>query len=286
MLWADLKNFFGSLNQDWVKRFLSIRVKDPRITSLIKRWLKAGVMEEGEWQETTEGTAQGGPISVLISNLYLHYVLDMWIEQVVTPRMHGEVYYVRYLDDFVLCFQLHTDAIRFQKALSQRLNKFSLTLEPSKTRLVEFGRLAEGKAKRKGTKPETLYFLGFTFYCSKNRFNRFKVGVKTEKSRLRRSLAKMKESLKRNRHAPLFEQRKLVKAIISGHCCYYGIAGNWHAISCFNHATVRYWRKMLSSRSQNGKVSWDKFNHFLKKFPLCKPRIYLPYREIRKMARL
>ncbi len=159
---ADLKNFFGSLNQDWVERFLSLRVGDPRILILIKKWLKAGVMEGSEWQATKEGTVQGGSISVLISNLYLHYVLDLWIEKVVKPRMRGEIHYVRYLDDFVLCFQYESDAKRFQKSLSQRLSKFSLTLEASKTKLIEFGRFAEAKAKRQNTKPETFYFLGFS----------------------------------------------------------------------------------------------------------------------------
>ncbi len=281
---ADLKNFFGSLNQDWVERFLSIRVGDPRILTLIKRWMKAGVMEEGTWQPTKEGTAQGGPISVLISNLYLHYVLDLWIEKIVKPKMKGEIYYVRYLDDFVLCFQYHSDAVRFQAVLSKRLSKFSLTLEPNKTRLIKFGRFAERDAKEQNKKPETIYFLGFTLYCSKNRFNQFKVGAKTEKTRLRRSFVKMKETLRRIRHQPMTEQRKIINVMLSGHYRYYGIAGNWHAIKNVFVFTVRYWRKMLSSRSQNGKVTWEKFNRFLKNFPLQRPKIYLPYRDLKDSA--
>jgi RNA-directed DNA polymerase len=213
---ADLKNFFGSLNQDWVERFLSLRVGDPRIMTLIRRWLKAGVMEDGQLWATTEGTVQGGPISVLISNIYLHYVLDLWIEKVVKPRMKGEVYYIRYLDDFVLCFQYHADAVRFRDVLVKRLEKFSLQLEPSKTRLVEFGRFAEKWAKTKGKKLETIYFLGFTLYCSKNRLGRYKVGMKTEKSRLKRSYAKMKRVLRRDRHKSLPEQRKMINVMLSG----------------------------------------------------------------------
>ena len=281
---ADLKNFFGSLSQEWVERFLAVRVKDPRITILIKRWLHAGVMEENKWHPTTEGTVQGGPISVLISNIYLHYVLDLWIEKVVKPKMQGEIYYVRYLDDFVLCFQYQSDARRFQNVLSKRLSKFSLSLEPSKTRLIKFGRFAERDHSNRNTKPKTINFLGFIFYCSKNRFNRFKVGIKTEKSRLRRSFSKMKEVLRRYRHEPLSRQRKRINVMLLGHFRYYGIAGNWHAIKCFFNFTTRYWRKMLSSRSQNGKLTWENFNKYLQKFPLCKPRIYLPYRNIEMLA--
>jgi len=147
ILEADLKNFFGSLNHGWVRSFFEHRVGDPRILSLVKRWLKAGVLEDNEWRNTTEETPQGGPISVLTSNVYLHYVLDLWIEKIVKPRMRGDVYYFRYLDDFVLGFQYRSDAIRFQKALAKRLDKFSLKLEPNKTKLVEFGRFASLRDK-------------------------------------------------------------------------------------------------------------------------------------------
>lgn len=283
---ADLKNFFGSLNQDWVERFLSLRVGDPRIMTLIKRWLKAGVMEDGQLQATTEGTVQGGPISVLISNIYLHYVLDLWIEKVVKPKMKGEVYYVRYLDDFVLCFQYHADAVRFRDVLVKRLEKFSLQLEPDKTRLVEFGRFAAKWAKVNEKKLETIYFLGFTLYCSKNRLGRFKVGIKTEKSRLKRSHAKMKMVLRRDRHKSLPEQRKMINVMLSGHYRYYGVAGNGQSLNRFYYFTLKYWRKVLSSRSQNGKVNWKRYNRILELFPLCRPKLYLPYEAMPKLAML
>lgn len=286
VLEADLKNFFGSLNQDWVERFLSLRVRDPRITTLIRRWLKAGVMEDGEWKATTEGTAQGGPISVLLSNLYLHYVLDLWIERIVKPRMKGEVYYLRYLDDFILCFQYHEDALRFRRVLPQRLAKFSLALEPNKTTLVEFGRFAEDAAARKGKRLATIYFLGFTIYCSKNRHGRFKIGHKTEKSRFKRSVAKMKVLLKRIQHEPVHEQAEAINRVLSGHYRYYGIAGNSLSLQRYHYLTERYWRKMLSSRSQKGKVNWDTFKKILKTFPLCKPKIYISYKDMPKLAQL
>ena len=150
VLEADLKNFFGSLSHEWVLRFVEHRVGDPRMISLIRRWLKAGVLEDGEVHPNEEGTPQGGSISVLLSNLYLHYVLDLWFERVVKPRLQGEAYLVRYIDDFVLCFQYREDALRVQDALCKRLGRFGLTLEPTKTKLVEFGRFAQTNARRRG----------------------------------------------------------------------------------------------------------------------------------------
>lgn len=283
---ADLKNFFGSLNQDWVERFLEHRVGDPRIVTLIRRWLKAGVMEEGQHVKTEQGTAQGGPISVLISNIYLHYVLDLWIEKVVKPKLKGEVYYIRYLDDFVLCFQLRSDAMKFKHVLPKRLEKFSLTLEPNKTKLIEFGRYAKRDAGKRGLKVATFNFLGFTFFCDRNQQGRFKVGMKTQKSRLSRSKAKMKSILLRIRHRPIQEQSKLINVMLKGHYRYYGVAGNSRCIDHFLNFTTRYWRKALSSRSQNGKINWTKFNRIISIFPLPQPRLYLSYRALSKLATL
>ncbi|MGO0308830.1 reverse transcriptase domain-containing protein [Endozoicomonas acroporae] len=155
---ADLKNFFGSLDHGWLLRFVEHRVGDPRILNLTRRWLKAGVMETGDLHESEEGTLQGGPVSVILSNLYLHYVLDLWFERKVKPCLKGEAWLIRYVDDFVVCFQHRSDAERFMNVLPRRLGKFGLKLEPDKTRLVEFGRFAHRQKKR----PETVYFLGFT----------------------------------------------------------------------------------------------------------------------------
>lgn len=279
---ADLKNFFGSLDHRWVERFLTQRVGDPRIVTLIRRWLKVGVLEEGRHIRATEGAAQGGPISVLISNIYLHYVLDLWVEKVVKPRMQGKVIYVRYLDDFVLCFQYHSDVIRFQRVIAKRLAKFSLELEPSKTRLVKFGR----HASRKDNKPETFYFLGFTFYCGKNRKGGFKVCMKTEKSRLRRSCANLTEKLKKIRHLPVCVQQKQINQVLRGHYQYYGVADNWDSMKKFYYHTVRNWRKWLSTRSQKGKVNWEKYQKLLKCYPLQAPRVRVSYWRLEKMALL
>ena len=207
------------------------RVGDPRIISLIRRWLKAGVFEDGELHSNEEGTPQGGSISVLLSNLYLHYVLDLWFDRMVRPRLKGEAYLVRYIDDFVVCFQYRDDALRFQNVLRKRLGKFGLVPEPTKTKLVEFGRYAQRDVVRRGRKrPETIYFLGMTLYCTRNRKGNFRVGLRTEKSRLRRSLAHLRGVMRRMRHLPVREQVHNLNRVLRGHYAYYGIAGNLRAL--------------------------------------------------------
>src|SRR6266576_2660927 len=246
VLEADLKNFFGSLSHDWLLRFVEHRVCDPRLISLIRRWLKASVLEDGEIQPNEQGTPQGGSISVLLSNVYLHYVLDLWFERVVKPRLRGEAYLVRYIDDFVMCFQYRSDALRVQDALRRRLGRFGLTLEPSKTKLVEFGRFAQRHAGKHGRRrPETIYFLGFTLYCTRNLKGNFRIGMRTEKSRLRRSLMSLQDLLRRIRHLSVREQVNTLNAALRGHYAYYGIAGNFRSLQKVHRAVERYWHKML-----------------------------------------
>ncbi len=285
VLEADLKNFFGSLDHGWLLRFVEQRVGDPRLLSLIRRWLKAGVLEDGVHQQSEQGTPQGGSISVLLSNVYLHYVLDLWFEHVVKPRLRGEVYMVRYLDDFVVCFQYRADAVRFQDVLQKRLGRFSLTLEPTKTKLVEFGRFAEKHAPKRGRKrPETIYFVGFTLYCSRNRNGGFKVGLRTEKSRVNRTLADLRDLMRRMRHLPVGEQVLNLNSRLRGHFAYYGVAGNFRALQRIVRAVERYWRKMLSSRSRKGKVTWDVFHQIKARYPLQRPGLRLSYRELQALA--
>jgi group II intron reverse transcriptase/maturase len=285
VLEADLKNFFGSLDHGWLLRFVEHRVGDPRLVSLIRRWLKAGIMENGEIHPNDEGTPQGGSISGLLSNVYLHYVLDLWFERVVKPRLQGEAYLVRYLDDFVVCFQFRADALRVQEALRKRLGKFGLTLEPAKTKLVEFGRFAQQHASKKGRRrPETIAFLGFTLYCTQNQKGNFKVGLGTEKSRLRRSLAHLRDLMRRMRHLPVQEQVSKLNQVLRGHYAYYGIAGNFHALQKVHRAVERYWRQMLCSRSRQGRLVWEVFHRIKARFPLQRPRLRLPYRALQSMA--
>jgi RNA-directed DNA polymerase len=286
VLEADVKNFFGSLSHEWLLRFVEHRVGDPRLINLIRRWLKAGVMEDGAIHPSDEGTPQGGSISVLLSNLYLHYVLDLWFERVVRGRLRGEARLVRYIDDFVICFQYREDAIRVEAALRRRLEKFSLTLEPDKTRLVEFGRFAQRQAGKRGrTRPETLYFLGMTLYCSRNLKGNFKVGMRTEKSRLRRSLATLRERMRQIRHFAITDQAQEINLILRGHYAYYGIAGNLRSLLKVYRTVERYWRKMLQSRSRDGKrLTWEIFSKIKERCPLLRPKLRLPYGKLQTLA--
>jgi len=282
---ADLKNFFGSLDHGWLLRFVEQRVGDPRIISLIRRWLKAGVLEDGELRAVEEGTPQGGSISVLLSNVYLHYVLDLWFERVVKPRLRGEAYLVRYIDDFVLCFQYRSDALRVQAALRKRVARFALSLEPDKTRLLEFGRFAWRHAPKRGRRrPGTVSFLGFTHYCTHNRQGNFMVGRRTEKSRLRRCLAALTDLMRRMRHLPVREQAINLNRVLRGHYGYYGIAGNFASLCKVHRAVEAYWRKMLSSRSRKGVVRWVVFHRIKERYPLQRPALVVPYSAFKRYA--
>lgn len=283
---ADLKNFFGSLSHEWVLKFVEHRIGDPRIINLIKRWLKAGILDDGEIREPEEGTPQGGSVSVLLSNIYLHYVLDLWFEKVVKPRMRGETYLIRYIDDFIVCFQHQSDALRFQSALQKRLEKYSLTLEPNKTQLIEFGRFARQHAVAKEGKVKTLYFLGFTHYCSRTRKGNFMVGRKTEKARFRRSVAKLHSLLREIRHDAVKEQVKKINRVLQGHYAYYGLGGNAKSLYRLYNTALRYWHKMLGSRSWRSYVTWEKFLKLRKKYPIAEPKLKLPLTGMKVMARL
>ncbi|MEJ2743883.1 MAG: reverse transcriptase domain-containing protein [Gammaproteobacteria bacterium] len=283
---ADLKNFFGSLNHGWVEQFIDLRVGDPRLIRLIKRWLRAGHLEGGKRIPAQQGAAQGGPISVLLSNLYLHYVLDLWIEKVVKPRLKGRVYYVRYLDDFILGFQYETDAKRFESALIKRLERFSLALEPSKTRFIAVGRHARNKARREGKPMQTFYFLGFTLYNTRSRTGLYVIGMKTEKSRLKRGIEKLKATMKAIRHKPLETQIKSINSFLTGSYCYYGVMGNMDSLQRLYYTTLKQWKKTLSTRSQSGRLNWEKFRKILSVYPIRRPRIYIGYKQLEQLVLL
>jgi len=286
VLEADLKNFFGSLDHGWLLKFVEHRVGDPRILTLIRRWLKAGVMENGKIEVSESGTPQGGSISVLLSNLYLHYVLDLWFEKAIKPKLRGECYLIRYIDDFIVCFQYHSDAVQFHKELSIRLEKFSLKLEPNKTNLIEFGRFAKEDAKKDGRKPETINFLGFTHYCTTSLEGKFKVGRKTEKSRLKRSISKLQVKIGLNRHLPIKEQVDAINQTLRGHYNYYGMGGNHYSLQKVYIFVKKCWRKMLSSRSRKGKVTWEKFDRLIELFPLLRPKLSIPFNSMTKYVML
>jgi group II intron reverse transcriptase/maturase len=281
---VDLKNFFGSLDHGCALRFLEERVGDPRIISLVRRWLKAGILEKGELTANEKGTPQGGSISVLLSNLFLHRVLDLWFEQQVKPRLRGEAYLVRYIDDLVICFQYREDADRVQTVLSKRLNKYALALEPSKTKLVKFGRFAPREARVQGKHSETFSFLGFTHYGTCNRKGNYKVGRKTEKSRLRRTMANLRELMRHMRHWSLKNQVCRLNQSLRGHYAYYGLAGNWRSLHRVYRFVERYWHKMLSSRSWAARLTWEVFHRLRDLFPLQRPTISLTYGQMQACA--
>ena len=282
---ADVKNFFGSLDHEWIQRFVEHRVGDPRIINLIRRWLKAGVLEEGAIHPSEEGTPQGGSISVLLSNIYLHYVLDLWFERAIKPRLEGEAYLVRYIDDFVVCFQYRSDALRFQNVLAKRLDKFALALEPEKTKLVEFGRFAQKNAAKRGRKrPETLQFLGFTFYCTCNLKGNFKVGIRTENTRVRRSMFRFCDLMRRMRHQSVQEQVINLNSVLRGHYAYFGIAVNFQVLQRIHRSVERYWKRMLSSRSQKGGITWEAFHRLKLQFPLLRPKLSIPFWKLQGLV--
>jgi hypothetical protein len=203
--------------------------------------------------------------------------LDLWFEKAIKPRLKGECYLIRYIDDFIVCFEYKDDAERFINVLEKRLAKFTLTLEPNKTRLIEFGRYAIQNAKAEGRKPDTLYFLGFTHYCTKSRKGKFQVGRRTEKSRLKRSMSKLQDKMREIRHCKVGEQVDKINQILRGHYNYYGMGGNYQSMSKIHYLTKKFLKKMLSSRSWKGRVTWELFNRIMVKYPILRPFIKIPF---------
>jgi group II intron reverse transcriptase/maturase len=264
---ADLRDFFGSLDQGYLVRFVEHRIGDKRVIRLVKRWLAAGVLEDGAWTRSETGTPQGGSISPLLSNLYLHYVLDLWAQRWRTTAARGEVITVRYLDDFIVGFQDRTDADAFLGALRERLGQFGLQLHPDKTRLLEFGRhAAQHRRGRSEGKPETFQFLGFVHRCGRTRKGGFMVHRHTVGSRLRAKLKEVKLELRQRWHAPIPEVGRWLGAVVRGHCQYYGIAGNARAIRRFRDEVSRLWHRALGRRSQKGQVRWERMQRLITRY--------------------
>ena len=261
---ADIKGFFDHVNQEWLMKMLRHRIADERVLRLIVRMLKSGIMEDGLVQASDEGVPQGGNLSPLLSNVYLHYALDLWVERRFKRTCQGEAYYFRYADDFLACFQYREDAERFLKELAARLAQFHLELEPSKTRLLEFGCYAEESARRRGRRPETFDFLGFTHYCGHTRNGRFKVKRKTSAKKFRAKLKETKEWLQRERsHLKKGQLLRRAKLKLQGHLNYYGITDNGEMCHAFKHQLTRLLYKWLNRQSQKRSYTWARFNDAL-----------------------
>jgi group II intron reverse transcriptase/maturase len=263
---ADISKFYDSLDHEWLMEFVGHRVTDPRLLRLLRKFLRAGVSEDGEWSKTVVGTPQGAVISSLLANVFLHYALDLWVKQWRGRHARGEVYIVRYSDDFVMGFQYRSDALKFQAELKQRLAKFCLEIHEGKTKVVEFGRFAiENRQERGEGKPETFDFLGFTHICSKKKNGRFTIYRKTIIKRLRDKIKKVRETLLRKRHRPVSEHGAWLRAVMQGHFNYYGVPGNRKALDTFRKQIQLSWLEALRRRSQKGRsLTWERMKKLIR----------------------
>jgi group II intron reverse transcriptase/maturase len=256
---ADIRDFFGQLDHEWLMKFLKHRIADRRVLRLIQKWLAAGVIEDGIWSQTATGTAQGASASPLLANVYLHYVFDLWAHQWRGRHGHGEMIIVRYADDYLVGFEREHDARRFLADLRQRLADFSLELEPNKTRLIQFGRFAARDRARRGLgKPETFDFLGFTHCCAKTKNGRFLLKRITIAKRMRRKLHEVKDELMRRRHHSIPEQGRWLASVLRGHYAYYAVPGNSDRINRFYNEVTRHWLRALRRRSQRHRMPWTR----------------------------
>lgn len=264
VLEADIKGFFDNVNHEWLMRFLELDIADRRFLRYVRRFLLAGIMEDGKYTESDKGTPQGGLISPVLANVYLHYVLDTWFELEIKPRLHGEAYYVRYADDFLIMFQYESDAKAVMSVIPKRLARFSLEVAPEKTRILPFGRF-------KGIGDE-FDFLGFTFFEAKNKNGKYRVGVRTSKKKLKAKKQAAKAWLRKQLTKPVATTMETLAAAMRGHCNYYGVDGNSVKVAEF----YRYLRwttyRMLNRRDQKGKLSTEKFNRIWNHYMEC-PRV-------------
>jgi len=273
---ADIRSYFDTIPHDWLMKMLEHDIADRRFLEIIRRFLKAGVMENGKYLDSESGSPQGNGASPVLANVYLHYVLDNWFDVIVQRQCRGQCYLIRYADDFVCCFQNKWEAETFRRKLEERLAKYGLSLAEEKTKILEFGRFAAENRKKSGEgKPETFDFLGFTFYCGmdgKKRF--FRCRVRTSKKKYRSKVLKMKEWIKRHRMMPVEELVRKINEKLAGHYQYYGVTDNMREIKGFQNATKWLLFKWLNRRSQRRSYSQnDFFNGLLRTFPILEPKI-------------
>ena len=275
---GDIRSFFDRLDHEWLMHFLAHRIADQRVLRLVRKWLKAGVLVNGRWESSDDGSPQGGSASPLLANVFLHYVFDLWVNSWRKARAHGDVTVVRYADDFIVGFESEKDALRFREELTERLSRFGLELHPEKTRVIEFGSWAGRNRRRRGQrKPETFDFLGFTHICGRKKGNNmFTVVRKTVRQKMTSKLGELKAELKRRMHRPVKEQGAWLQAVILGYDRYYGVPGNWSALLRFRRALERLWWKTLRRRGDRRPLSWT---HMTRLFELWFPavQIHHPY---------
>jgi group II intron reverse transcriptase/maturase len=278
---ADVRSFFDEVSQSWLVRFVEHRVGDPRIIRLIRKWLKAGVLEDGVVTVSDKGTGQGSVISPLLANVYLHYVFDLWAERWRRQEATGDMIIVRYADDIVVGFEHEADARRFWDAMRSRLEEFSLSLHPDKTRLIEFGRFAAAKRTQRGLgKPETFKFLGFVFICGRTRKGKFQLKRKSRRDRMQAKLSEIKEGLRRRMHQAIPEQGRWLAQVIRGYFAYHAVPTNFPALGAFRHHVKRLWLRPLRRRSHKDRFSWERMTQLADDF-LPQPKILHPWPSVR-----
>jgi RNA-directed DNA polymerase len=274
---VDIKGFFDNVDHDWMMKFLGERIVDNNFLRIVKRFLKAGIMEEGKYYDTEKGTPQGGIISPVLANIYLHYVIDLWFDKVVKGRCIGDSSLIRYADDVVCCFEKKIEAEHFLIALKERLKKFGLEVSEEKTKLIEFGRFArENRRKRDEKPPDTFDFLGFTHICGKSKKGKFVVKMITSKKKLKAKRSEMVEWLRRNMHNKLKDIIDKLNIKLRGHYGYYGISGNYNQINKFRFFVMDRLFWILNKRGQKRKYTWEAFNRvIIGKLPILSPKIYV-----------
>lgn len=271
---ADIRKFFDEVSHEWLMKCLAVRIKDPSLLLLIRRFLKAGYMDDSLFVRTERGTPQGGIISPILSNVFLHYVLDLWFEKRIKPQAKGACFLVRYADDFICMVQLQEDARHIEQVLWERFAKFGLRLHPEKTQTISFGRYERENAGRQGRKANTFDFLGFTHFCGKSRKGKFIVGRQTSRKKFRLAVANLKKWLRKVRnYLPAKEWWPTLVAKLRGHYQYYGVSGNMRSLQRFYNLAIRMTRKWLNRRSQRKRFYWSGFLEYLKHYPLPKPKI-------------
>ena len=281
---ADFREYFSSLDHQWLERFLEHRIADRRVLRLIQKWLAAGVIEDGAWTAYEEGVPQGASVSPLLGNVYLHYVFDLWAHQWRTRHARGDMVIVRFADDAVVGFEHRDDAERFWADLRDRLAKFSLELNAEKTRLIEFGRYAAERRKARGLgKPETFRFLGFTHACGKTRKGRFKLKRTTDSKRMRAKLNALKGKIERRMHLPIPEQGRWLASVLRGHYNYYAVPDNSEALRAFRRLAAWHWLRALRRRSQRTTMTWERMSRLADRW-LPLPRVLHPWPEQRFAA--
>jgi group II intron reverse transcriptase/maturase len=278
---ADVRAFFDTLGHEWLIKFIEHRIADRRIIRLIQKWLRAGVLEDNKLIRNSEGTVQGGSITSLLANVYLHYVFDLWAQQ-WRRQSNGDVIIVRFADDFVVGFQYRHQAERFLTDLKERFTKFGLDIHPEKTSLIEFGRFAVQNRRKRGVgKPSTFNFLGFTHICERTRKGKFAIIRKTIRKKLQRKLKEVYVRLRRIMHHPIPVQGGYLRSVVRGYVRYYGVPTNSNTLSTFRKEICRMWHKVLRRRSNKSRMTWERMKRLNAKW-IPKARICYPYPNARK----